>query len=116
MTLIARFRSWLRATFLRSRADAEMDAELRFHIEARTQDLIRNGISPQEAARRARIEFGGIESAREECRETRRADIFESLLQDVRFAALLAAATLLACLVPAHRASRVEPTQALRCE
>jgi putative ABC transport system permease protein len=34
----------------------------------------------------------------------------------VSIAALLAAATLLACLVPAHRASRVEPTQALRSE
>jgi predicted permease len=87
MTFIARFRSWLRATFLRSRSDTEMDTELRFHIEARTEDLIRNGISPNEAARRARIEFGGMQSTREECRESRRANFLESLLQDIRFGA-----------------------------
>jgi len=34
MTMWKRLRSWLRAIMLRSRMEREMDAELRFHIEA----------------------------------------------------------------------------------
>ncbi len=87
MTLLSRLRSFLRATVRRSRTDSEMDAELRFHLNARADDLTRTGLSREEAARRARIEFGGIEAAREECREARRANMLESLLLDVRFGA-----------------------------
>jgi len=45
--------------------ESEMDAELRFHTEAYAQDLIRTGVPRQEAMRRARLEFGGIERAKE---------------------------------------------------
>ncbi|MGA7785934.1 MAG: ABC transporter permease, partial [Candidatus Acidiferrales bacterium] len=86
--LRSRIRSWFRATILRrARTDSEMDAELRFHLAARANDLIKQGVSPQDAARRARIEFGAIESTREECRDERRSNILESLIQDVRFGA-----------------------------
>lgn len=85
MTLWARFRSWLRATMRRSRMESEMDVELRFHMEAYAEDLMRGGVPRSEALRRARIEFGGIERAKEECREARSANFVESLLQDIRF-------------------------------
>jgi len=62
-----------------------MDAELRFHMEARAEDLIRGGVPCEVALRRARLEFGGVESAKEECREARGAGFIESLLQDIRF-------------------------------
>ncbi len=84
MTLWARFRSWLDATLRRPRMESEMDAELRFHLEAYAEDLIRGGVPRQEALRRARIEFGGIERAKEECREARGVNLAETLIQDVR--------------------------------
>src|SRR5690348_17691918 len=89
MKLIRRLRSFLRATFFRARSDADMDAELRFHVEARARDLERQRIcgSAAEAERRARLEFGALQSTREECRETRRANVLESFLQDLRFGA-----------------------------
>jgi len=59
-------RSWLRAIMLRSRMESEMDAELQFHIAAFAEDLVRSGVPCGEALRRARIEFGGIESAKED--------------------------------------------------
>jgi hypothetical protein len=43
---------------------SEMNAELRFHIEAFAEDLVRSGMLRQEAMRRARLEFGGIERKR----------------------------------------------------
>jgi macrolide transport system ATP-binding/permease protein len=85
MTLWSRIRSWLRAVTRRSRMESEMDAELRFHIEAFAEDLVRSGVPREEARRRARIEFGGIERAKEECREAQGVGFVDSLFQDLRF-------------------------------
>jgi predicted permease len=65
--------------------ESDMDTELRFHIEAYAEDLVRKGLPREEAMRRARMEFGGIERAKEECREARGVTFLESLTQDVRF-------------------------------
>ncbi len=85
MTLLSRFRSWLRAIVRRSRMESEMDMELRFHIEAFAEDLVRSGAPRQEALRRARVEFGGFERAKEECRDARGVNHVEGLLQDLRY-------------------------------
>jgi hypothetical protein len=42
-----------------------MTDELRFHIEQCTDDLVRSGVPAREAARRARIEFGSLNSAQD---------------------------------------------------
>jgi hypothetical protein len=49
MTLWARIRSWLRAMLRRTRMEREMDAELRFHMEAYGEDLVRGGVKREEA-------------------------------------------------------------------
>jgi len=85
MMLWSRLRSWMRVTLLPSRMESEMDTELRFHLEAYAEDLIRSGVPRQEAMRRARLEFGGFERAKEECREARGATFMETLLQDLRY-------------------------------
>ncbi len=87
MRLWARLRSWVGATLRRSRMENEMDAELRFHMEAYAEDLARGGVAHEEAMRRARIEFGGIEQTKEECRDMRRVNWIEDLVQDVQYAA-----------------------------
>jgi putative ABC transport system permease protein len=85
MTLLSRLRSWLQTNLGRSRMESEMDAELRFHLEAYAEDLVRGGVPRQEAIRRARIEFGGVERAKEECREARGVSFLETLIQDLRY-------------------------------
>src|SRR5205814_3096862 len=85
MRMRSRVRSWLRALLRRSRMEREMDAELRFHIEAFAEDLVRNSVPRREAYRRAHIEFGGIERAKEECRDARGVNFIESLIQDLRY-------------------------------
>jgi len=62
-----------------------MEVELRFHVEARAEDLMRGGLPRTEAMRRARIEFGGMDQAKEECREARGIGFAESVMQDLRF-------------------------------
>ena len=87
MTLWSRLCSWAQATLRRSRMETEMDAELRFHIQAYAEDLTRSGVPTREALRRARLEFGAIESAKEECREARGLSLTETLFQDIRYGA-----------------------------
>ena len=85
MTLGRRLRSWLRANLRRARMDSEMDAELRFHLEAYAADLMRNGVSRQQALRRARLEFGGVDKTKEECREARGLRFIETLMRDLHY-------------------------------
>ena len=85
MQVWRRLKAWLRTNLQRSRVESEMEAELRFHLEARAEDLMRGGMARVEAMRRARIEFGGMDKAKEECREARGVGFAESILRDVRF-------------------------------
>jgi putative ABC transport system permease protein len=64
--------------------ERQMDEEMRFHIEARAADLVKSGLPPQEALRQARLEFGGIETAKGDCRDSVGVSFLETLLQDVR--------------------------------
>src|SRR5687768_3647236 len=66
-----------------------MGAEMQFHLEAYTADLVRAGLSREAAARRARAEFGGREALKEACRESRGLRLFDELRQDLTYAARL---------------------------
>src|SRR5262249_8630965 len=77
--------SWLGRLFARRRMELELDKELRFHFEAQVADKIRSGIAESEARRLTRIEFGGMEQIKEDCRESRGTMGLESILQDVRY-------------------------------
>ena len=71
--------------FRRSRMERDMAEELAAHMEHRTDDLVRSGCSPMEAARRARLEFGGVENYKESCREARGLAWFDELRGNLRF-------------------------------
>ncbi len=76
---------WLRLLFRKQQTERQLDSELRFHIEQRASELVEAGIAPDQALRRARLEFGGIEGVKEACRESRRVHLIETLLQDLRY-------------------------------
>jgi putative ABC transport system permease protein len=78
-----RFR--LAAVFRRSRMNAEIDEELRSHIEIHADELEQLGLPRAEAQRRARIKFGGQARFREECHQALGGHFIETFLQDVRF-------------------------------
>jgi predicted permease len=86
MKLFASLRSFVSVLFRRDRIEHDMDEELRAHIQDRAADLERSGLSHGEAQRRARLEFGGYQKYKEECREAVGVHFFETLLQDLRFA------------------------------
>jgi predicted permease len=76
----------LRSLFHRARVDEELDDELRFHYEQAVAKGLRDGLSRDEAARRARILIGGIDQVKEECRDARGVRLIETLMQDLRYA------------------------------
>ena len=59
---------WLRLLLHRPELDQELDDEIGYHIEAKTEENIAKGMSPGEARRAARIELGGVEQAKENMR------------------------------------------------
>jgi predicted permease len=76
----------LRSVFHREDADYEMNDELRDHIEQKTQLYISQGLSADEARRRAHLELRGIERLKEECRDARGTRWLDDLAHDVRYA------------------------------
>ena len=85
MRLLAYFRSLAARLFHRSQIEADMEEELRSHIQHRADDLERSGLARAQAERRARIEFGGQERFKEEVREEFGAHFIDVLIQDTRF-------------------------------
>src|SRR5580704_10825088 len=72
----------LRSLLRRSTAEQDLGSELRFHIERQVEENIAAGMSAQEARRAAVREFGGVEQVKENCRDTRRTNHLENLLND----------------------------------
>ncbi|HEX4309241.1 MAG TPA: permease prefix domain 1-containing protein [Acidobacteriaceae bacterium] len=86
MTLMDDLRYRVRALFGREQMEAELDEELRFHVEHEVEKLRRAGMSEEEARRRARLSFGGQEQMKENCREARGTGLLEQSWQDARYA------------------------------
>src|SRR5215472_4191118 len=79
----------LRALFRRDAVETELDEELREHFERQVGKYVQSGLTREEAMRRTRLEFGGLDQVKEECRDSRGVALVETLLQDVRFAVRL---------------------------
>jgi predicted permease len=77
----------IRALFLRKNVETELDSELRFHLESQIENNIRTGMSSEAARQSALREFGGVELAKDECRDERGTQFLENLWKDVRFGA-----------------------------
>ena len=78
--------TWLGRLFRKGKQDAQLDSELRFHVEQQTADNVAAGMNPDEARRRALAQFGGLEHIKEETRDARGVHFLETLVQDIRYA------------------------------
>jgi putative ABC transport system permease protein len=76
-----RFR--LRALFRRNVVERELDEELRGHFVHQVDKLIASGLTQEEAIRRTKLEFGGLDQVKEECRDTRGINWLEDMGQDL---------------------------------
>ncbi len=88
-SLLARARLWTRSTLHRPELEANMDDEIRFHLEHRTQDLIAHGLPANEAARQARLEFGPVATHKDGMRSALGLRWLDEGLADLRYATRL---------------------------
>jgi predicted permease len=86
MNFLDSIRSGIAAIFHRSQITADVEDELRSHIQHRADDLEHSGFGRAEAERRARIEFGGREKYKEEIHRELGGNFMGTVVQDVRFA------------------------------
>jgi predicted permease len=78
--------NWWNRFWRRQQIDEQLEKELAFHLEERTSELIAKGHDPEQARRRARLDLGGPEQVKEQCRDPRGTRWLEDLLQDFRYA------------------------------
>jgi hypothetical protein len=69
--MLGRLKAALRSLLRRSQAERELDEELRYHIEQQTEQNICLGMNPEEPYYAARKDFGGMDQAKERCRDAR---------------------------------------------
>ena len=82
--MTARIRSWAAVLLRRDRWEQQMRDELDFHVRERADALAAEGLPPDEALRRARLEFGGVERWKEPCREAQGAGPVDELARHLR--------------------------------
>ena len=76
----------LRSLFRRNSADDDLEEELRFHLDQQAAKYQAAGLPAAEAARRARLDFGGTGQVKDECRDSWGVRFAETMLQDLRYA------------------------------
>jgi hypothetical protein len=64
----------------------ELDEELRFYLEQQVEKHVRSGLTREEATRQTRLQFGGLDHVKENCRESRGITLLETIVRDMRYA------------------------------
>jgi predicted permease len=77
----------LRSVLFRDRREADLDEELRFHVDREAERLVATGVAPGEARLQARRTFGAIEVVKEQSRDARGTSFVDHLARDARHAA-----------------------------
>lgn len=78
--------NWWQRAWQRGQLERQLDAELRDHVDRLIADNIRAGMSDEEARRAARLEFGGVDQLKEDCRDARATRWVHDMARDLRVA------------------------------
>src|SRR5215471_11651453 len=74
-----------RALFRRRRVEQDLDDELQYHIERRTEEYMTQGMTPEQARRAALRAMDGLAHHKEACRDARGVNLFDNAVRDVRY-------------------------------
>ncbi len=82
---LAQIRLAVRSLFRRPQVDRELDEEFQYHLERQIEENLHRGLAPEEARRAAMREMGPMAKSKDECRDARRVNWIQDLVQDLRF-------------------------------
>ena len=77
---------WIHRLFHNDVINEQLDAELQFHLEQQIADNLADGMTPEEARRRAQIEIGGVEQVTQKCRDAHWDNFLGNIGRDFRYA------------------------------
>src|SRR3954447_20658140 len=87
-----RFEHWvysvplrLRSLFRRGRVEQDLDEELQYHLERKTEEFVGQGMTPEAARVAALRAMDGLTQHKEECRDARRVNLVQDALLDIRY-------------------------------
>ena len=83
--LARRVRAYMRPLLARRDTEAELDEELRFHLDAEIAERVRRGMTPEAARTSALRDFGGVSRFKEECRDAWGTRVIDELTRDARY-------------------------------
>jgi predicted permease len=83
--VISRLRALWKNLFHRKQLDRDLDEELQAYLELASAEKMREGASPDEAYRDARLDTGGVEQVKESVRDIRVGVWLDELVQDLRY-------------------------------
>ncbi len=86
MPWLAKLHSFSRSLFFRRQAEADLDSELRDHLEREIESNLRAGLPLDEAKFAAQRLIGPVSLYKEECRDAHGANFIENILRDTRYA------------------------------
>ena len=84
--MLSDLRYRLRAFIRRNHVERDLDDELRFHLERQRDKYIARGMSPTEATRRVRQDFGTTDSIKDQCRDAWGIRALDETGRNVRYA------------------------------
>jgi predicted permease len=86
MSLGSRLKTWWRGVARSGQVNTQLEEELQFHIESYAEDLMRGGMTREDAMRRARAELGSVTACRENSRQAWGTRSWDELRADLRYA------------------------------
>src|SRR5215468_8804528 len=75
----------LRSIFQRRQVEQDLDEELQYHLDKKIEELLSRGLDPVEARNVALRAMDGLTQRKEECRDTRRVNLIDNAIQDLRY-------------------------------
>jgi len=76
----------LRSLFRRRSVNEDLDDELQYHVERKTEENVAKGMTAEEARRAALLDLRGIERTKEECQDAMPLRWLDHFSRDVRYA------------------------------
>src|SRR5260370_22039838 len=76
----------LKSIWRRRRVEHELDEELQYHLQRKIEQYVAQGLTPDEARHAAMRDMDGLQRRKEECRDMRRLNTIDNLLQRLDYA------------------------------